>query len=376
IRNWQNGAQIKLYYNRPLTVGTPEKPGLISIAEQKIRAFREQLDDLQAAFTLVHTPTGEIFSQYGGDAYVDMALRPKPVVGSVFKVLTYLIAEHWPEKLPLINSGRSAKHRRRFFYHDPKFKGHWVRNSHKMPPFVQKPEALAISANIAFVFLSLRWTWMLDPPAWKRIFRRGLKHLLEDRRKMTFQEAEDKIAELEKDPVALRRYFVKWFGYQPFFRNLREEAVFEAAKVATIKALFPQAARVQAQQDQQKQQQKQAEQQKKAKRTIDQILADLSAEKKASPTSATGSAPPPGFHPPTNPTAPTPPAVPPLNAQQLVQFLSTDLKRFSVSTLHPELQKTFLQYQQQYRQKFQGPTSLEELGWSRELRMEMGDRKS
>ena len=43
---------------------------------------------------------------------------------------------------------------------------------------------------------------------------------------------------LLRHPVHLRRALVRSFGYRPYFQNLRENAIFEATKAATIKALI------------------------------------------------------------------------------------------------------------------------------------------
>lgn len=239
LKQWESGAQIRLFYDRRLLTGTQQKPGLASIAQKSIEAFRYQLDDLQISFALIDTRNGRLTSLYGGDGSVDMALAKKPVVGSTFKVLTLMVGDQWPDQLPLLNKGREKANRRRFSYHPtPRHKGHWVRNSHAMPAYVLKPEALSISANIGFVFFSLRWTWMTSPLTWIKVFSKGLQQMFMKKYKATKEQAKEAVEELMRDPVKLRRKLVRDFGYKPYFANLREQATFEAAKAATIKTLL------------------------------------------------------------------------------------------------------------------------------------------
>ncbi len=368
IQDWRNGARIQLYYDRELTVGKDGQRGLISVAEQGYAPFREQIDDLQLAYTLVDANTGEIVSQYGGSGHVDMALAQKPVFGSVFKVLTSLIAHHWPDELPLINRGHKTPNQRRFVYHPwGKSQGHWVRNSHKMPPFVKKDQALAISANIGYVFLSLRWTWALQPDAWPAIFERGLRHLLEDKKKMSSEEARLTVEKLKKDPVEMRKLFVREFGYMHYFKDLRENAIFEAAKAATVQALLPEASLHQRTLDAEDTKKKQDEEQRKKKRSVDEILAELSPDARPQPVLS-------GLHPTkpnTTPTAPLP-TEPPVTTTQLTEFLDTEPD--GLFPANPKIQRTFQEKKKHFEKIFQGPLSLEEIGWVRELRMEMGLR--
>lgn len=369
IQDWRNGARIQLYYDRELTVGKDGQRGLISVAEQGYAPFREQIDDLQLAYTLVDANTGEIASQYGGSGHVDMALAQKPVFGSVFKVLTSLIAHHWPDELPLINRGRKTLNQRRFVYHPWKSnQGHWVRNSHKMPPFVKKDQALAISANIGYVFLSLRWTWMLQSTEWSAIFERGLRHLLEDKKKMSPEEARLAVEKLNKDPVEMRKMFVRDFGYMNYFKDLRENAIFEAAKAATVHALLAEASLHQNTLDAEETKKKQAEEQRKKKRSVDEILSELSPEARPQPIAPAPISQTPNAQKPH----PTAPSEPPVTTAQLTEFLDTEPD--GIFPASPKIQRTFQEKKKLFEQKFQGPLSLEEIGWVRELRMEIGLR--
>ncbi|MCB9641276.1 MAG: transglycosylase domain-containing protein [Myxococcales bacterium] len=366
IKDWKNGARIQLYYDRELTTGKDGQRGLISIAEQGYAPFREQIDDLQLAYTLVDAQTGEIVSQYGGNGHVDMALAQKPVFGSVFKVVTSLVDAYWPDALPLVNRGRSNTNRRRFVYHPwKKSQGHWVRNSHKMPPYVKKDQALAISANIGFVFLSLRWTWMVAPDQWPAIFERGLRHLLEDKKKMHPEDARQMVEKLQKDPVALRKMFVREFGYKSYFQDLREHAIFEAAKAATVKTLLPEATTNQSKVDAEEAQKKKAEEQRKKKRSVEELLAELSPEDMPKPLVPAGARP-------NVPTAPPAPTEPPVTTTQLASFLDTEPNEIFPAS--PKIQRVFQEKKKFFEQKFTGPLSLEEIGWNRELRMEIGLR--
>lgn len=239
VQDWKHGSRIQLFYDRHLLTGLPEKPGLIDTIKETLQSYREQLDELQLSFSLVDAKTGTITAQYGGDGHNDMALARKPVMGSMFKVITSLVGDVWPDELPLINHGRSGEHRRRFLYHPtPQQQGHVVRNSHAMPPYVNKLDALAISANIGFVFFSLRWTWFVSPLHWMKILSVGLEQLYVDALKLTPEQAKEKVAQVVRDPALLRQELVKHFGYRPYLQNVREQAIFEAAKAATIQALI------------------------------------------------------------------------------------------------------------------------------------------
>lgn len=239
VKDWNAGARIRLFYDRKMTVGTDKEKGLARIALSSIKDFREQLDTLQASFTLVNSKNGRIVSQFGGDGHVDMALAKKPVVGSTFKVLTLMVGDQWPDALPFVNKGRTRSLRRRFVYHPtPRHPSHWVRNSHSMPPYVHKTDALAISANIGFVYFSLRWTWMASPLVWLKTLSIGLQQMFQEREKMTSEQAKRAAEVLMKHPVHLRRKLVSRYGFRLYFQQLRERSIFEAAKAATVKALL------------------------------------------------------------------------------------------------------------------------------------------
>lgn len=239
LKDWKRGSQIYLYYDRELMVGKDGKPGLLDSIKKTVEDYREQLDDLQLSFSLIDSRNGHVVAQYGGDGNVDMALARKPVVGSMFKVITLMVGDSWPDELPLLNKGRYGSSRRKFFYHPTRdMRGHTVRNSHTMPPYVKKVEALEISANVGFVFFSLRWTWLASPLRWMKALKIGLQQLYEDRMKKTPEEAEKIVAALLQEPKKLRRALIRNFGYKNYLRNLRQQAAFEAAKAATIRELL------------------------------------------------------------------------------------------------------------------------------------------
>ncbi len=239
VKHWKGGSRVQLFYDRNLVTGLPGKPGLVQAVASTIESYREQLDELQLSFALIDSRSGQIAAQYGGDGHLDMALAPKPVVGSMFKVITLMVGDFWPDELPLLNKGRYGGHRRRFFYHPTRrFRGHVIRNSHSMPAYVKKTDALRISANIGFVFFSLRWTWLLPPLKWMELLRIGLEQLYIDKLKFKPQAASAKVKSLMGAPKTLRIALIRHFGYSRYLRNLRQEAAFEAAKAATIKALL------------------------------------------------------------------------------------------------------------------------------------------
>ncbi|TNE49945.1 MAG: hypothetical protein EP343_10470 [Deltaproteobacteria bacterium] len=239
LKDWKLGSQIYLHYDRKLMVGQDGKPGLLDVIKEKVESYREQLDELQLSFSLIDSRNGRVVAQYGGDGNVDMALARKPVVGSMFKVITLMVGDSWPDELPLLNKGRYGGHRRRFFYHPTaSMKGHVVRNSHSMPPYVKKVEALQISANVGFVFFSLRWTWLASPIRWMEALKFGLQQLYVDKLKKKPEEAEKLVGALLESPNKLRRSLIRNFGYKNYLRNLRQQAAFEAAKAATIRELL------------------------------------------------------------------------------------------------------------------------------------------
>jgi hypothetical protein len=239
VKDWDRGSRIYLHYDRALTVGDNNKPGLIDAVRQTIHSYREQLDDLQLSFSLVDARTGHITSQYGGDGDVDMALAHKPVVGSMFKVITLLVGNYWPDTLPIINRGQKNKNSRYFIYQSTNRQtGHVVRNSAAMPEYVDKLQALTISANIAFVFFSLRWTWFVPPVQWLEILHIGLAQMYEDKFQLSPEQARAKAQHLISNPEELRLDLIRHFGYQRHLQNLREHSAYEAAKTATINNLL------------------------------------------------------------------------------------------------------------------------------------------
>jgi hypothetical protein len=305
LTNWDAGAKIRLFYDRALTTGRGDKKGLAALAQKDIEDFRYQLDDLQISFALVDSTNGRMVSMYGGDGNVDMALAKKPVVGSTFKVLTLLVGDQWPDALPFLNKGRTKANRRRFIYHPtPRHPYHYVRNSHAMPAFVNKKEALQISANIGFVFFSLRWTWLVSPLRWLKIMSVGLQQMYRDKLKLSERDAAARVEKLMKDPVELRKELVRHFGFRPYLQKLREQSLFEATKAATIRTL----------------------------------LSDPEVDKK-----------------------------------HLTELLSLESGE-PLTYLSDKIQQTFKQEQDAITKRFQGTTSLEELSWNRELRMEIGLR--
>ena len=273
-RAWDSST-LQLGYDRQLTVGTSKKKhvptapktpsptskraqkgkkkptlhqdGLISIVNDALKGYREHLPALQIAYTLYNAQDGMISSQYGGDLYYDLSTAKRPVVGSTFKVLTMTIAGYWPDALPIYNRGHKppptqkdkTRKKRRFLYQQLHgSKGTWVRNSHTMPAYVSKRSALRMSANIAFVLLSLRWTWFVEDKEWKNIFHTGLLQLFQDRKKYTLKQARRAVKRGLADPKALENTLKQDLGFAPYMLGLRKQAVFEAAKAATIKQLL------------------------------------------------------------------------------------------------------------------------------------------
>ncbi|MBK05074.1 MAG: hypothetical protein CL920_14865 [Deltaproteobacteria bacterium] len=334
-KKWTGGSRVFVTYDRELSVGklskkpksikdvlkwkpTPNDKGLIHIVREYAKLYRQDIENIQISYSLIDARDGKIVSQYGGDSSFDMSLSPKPVVGSVFKVITSLVGSHWPAPLPLVNFGKgysrkptcvekpeTCTQRRRFLYHAPKgSSGHWVRNSHKMPTYMSKKQALVESANIAFTYMSLRWTWLIEQDVWKKVLKAGLVQLYQLKRQLSDADVSRKVDDLLNDPKRLRIELIRHFGYQRYLQGLREQAIFEAAKAATIK----------------------------------QLLANTEVDKK-----------------------------------QLALFLTTEANT-DLSTYAPQIQQTLLAHKDAYTKKFQGPLSFEELTWSRELRMEMGLR--
>lgn len=228
-------SSITLSYDRSLVLG---KEGLVTQLSPKLTEYRSKLKELQAAFTLVDTKTGQIKAQYGGDHHVDMALSHKPVVGSTFKVMTSLVAAYWPKWLPLLNQGRNPKkpNRKKFLYQaQDGAEGFYVRNSHLMPKFVNTHNALVMSANIGFVFLSLRWTWLLDQETSEKVVRIGLQEMMKDRLKLSAKEAKERVAAAMKDPTLLLKVLRERLGYSAYLKRWRTWGLFEAAKSAAIR---------------------------------------------------------------------------------------------------------------------------------------------
>lgn len=215
--------------------------GLVGFIRAKLKEYRHYIPDLQIAYTLVDAQKGQIVSQYGGDGHVDMALAKKPVVGSVFKVLTLFIGKYWPDRLPLINQGRNPKKRiRRLFTYQPQagVRGHYVRNSHGMVKFVNKRSALAMSANIGFVFLSLRWTWLLDRTQSKEVIRIGLEHMYRQRLRLSPQAARKRAHQAMSDPAFWLRDLKGKLGYRSYLKRWQTRALFEAGKGSAIQELI------------------------------------------------------------------------------------------------------------------------------------------
>lgn len=217
--------------------------GLVGVLAKYEQEYRKYLSNVQITYSMVDSRDGGVVSQYGGALHFDMARALKPVVGSTFKVLTLLVAEDWPDRLPLLNRGRGKtlkeRNRRRFLYQQVAGKGDFVRNSHGMPPFVSKRSALTMSANIGFVFLSLRWTWMVsDLQKWSQIMRIGLTQLYQDRLNLTQKQAHLEVQRALASPSLLYKDLNTRLGYSTYLRGLRKSAALEAAKAKTVQTLL------------------------------------------------------------------------------------------------------------------------------------------
>ncbi len=312
LKEWKRGSRIQLYYDRQLMTGKEGEPGLAAVLKPFLVKYREQIDDLQISFVLINSKNGQIVAQYGGDGEVDMASSLKPVMGSVFKTITFLAAApYWPEKLPLLNSGRAGEGRRAFRYHlYPRQRPHRVRNSHKMPPFISLKEALVESANIGFVYLSLRWSWFVPFVQWRKHLAVGLKQMLADKFKYSGERLESEVKSLVDDPKKLKVLLIRHFGYGLFFKNLRKNAAFERAKLSTI----------------------------------NYFLNESGAE------------------------------LPPEKLQALAQLLDLDPGE-SLDSLPSDISEKFEAYREEIAKIFsEGEVTLELLSWNRELRMEIGLR--
>ena len=222
----------------------PLPTSFLEVLQPRLAIFRQEIPTIQAAYTLVDARDGMIFSQYGGDQHVDLASSGKPIVGSTFKVMTMLVAgTAWPDRLPLVNRGEGSekmmRRMRRFLYHTPPgSKGHLIRNISVMTPFLSKHEALRVSANIAFVYLSLRWTWMLPEEAWRDVMQIGLASMLRDRLQMPKKKTEEQVRFLLDDPDRLLLLLRDRLGYRTYLRGLRQGALFEAAKATAVQTLL------------------------------------------------------------------------------------------------------------------------------------------
>ncbi len=272
---WAKASTVQLSYDREMTLGprikkpakpttqpvvkntakkisrkTQKKPAekllpksLVEVLQTYQSDYRKYLPNVQVTYTLLDARDGGVASQFGGEEHFDMAEALKPVVGSTFKVLTLLVADDWPERLPLLNRGRGTKLkerlRRRFLYQQVVGKGDFVRNSHAMPPFVSKRSALTMSANIGFVFLSLRWTWMVhDAAKWNRILKVGLIQLYQDRLKLTEKQANRAVDKALQSPTQLYEDLNTRLGYAAYLKGFRKSAAFEAAKAETVRTLL------------------------------------------------------------------------------------------------------------------------------------------
>lgn len=230
---------MELTYDRALTVGSDTHKGLIQLVRKGRDKVRGLLKQLRVSYALIDAREGSIVSQYGGKSFLDMSMAQQPVMGSVFKVITLLAAHRWPADLPLLNKGQSWRNARRFAYHPTaKEPHHTIHNSHKMPAFVTKDKALAMSANIAFVYLSLYWTWMLDEHLWKRVMVVGLQQLLQYRLKVPKATARKRALALINQPKELIKLLRKDLGYTPYLKHIKRDAVFEATKAAVVKELL------------------------------------------------------------------------------------------------------------------------------------------
>ncbi|MCB9641522.1 MAG: hypothetical protein H6728_00395 [Myxococcales bacterium] len=216
----------------------------VGLMMPSLETYRKELPTLQLAFTLVDARDGMILSQYGGDQQVDMASAGKPVVGSTFKVLTLLTAgRFWPDALPLLNAGEGKTYKqrktKRFFYHQPpKGRGHAIQNSHSMAKYLTKRAALRVSANIGFVFFSLRWSWFTPSSMDQEILRIGLSQMYQEKYKTTPEKVAKIVEKRIKDPTLLLIDLRDLFGYRPYFRELRQGSLFEAAKAQAILSLL------------------------------------------------------------------------------------------------------------------------------------------
>lgn len=253
----QSGYRIYLTYSKKLraSIDAVRKTALAefrSLLKQSDDTKPEQ-DKVQVAFTITNAQTGEELVREGGDLYVDMNTAPKSGMGSVYKIMTLLVlSQFWPNGIPFINYGVNRKQscgggpekctQVRYFYgtrsyyksrrlYDPK-------NDHGMRPYVDKVRALAKSANIGFVFLSLRYIHFLNNQKKRELFTKSLENMyLQKHPNATYKEAAEKVAKMfaEGGYTHLERFIKRtWDGYLLCDPLQRQKAAFEAAKAATL----------------------------------------------------------------------------------------------------------------------------------------------
>ncbi|TNE51714.1 MAG: hypothetical protein EP343_03275 [Deltaproteobacteria bacterium] len=364
--NWRKGSQIHLHYDRALTTGTQEKQGLIPLLRglMKKKLGFHKGSKIQASFVLVDTKKQGIVSQYGGEQFFDFSMAQKPVVGSTIKVVPMLLSSYWPKELPLVNGSRANTQRKRRFLYHPKSgeKFFYVGNAHKMKPYLSPQEALVQSANIAFVFLSLRWSWFVPEQQWLPIFQIGLQQMLVDKG-VSPKAAGQKARKLMRQPRRLANYLRSQHGYEAYLKNLRRQASFEVAKVATVKY------GLQLLRDNKNKQPMVVVAQAGNSAGTVQVFAGqrrMPARTLSPLPSGSGNRPQPseplGSLESSNRLEP----------RDLANLI--DLESWETDNIHPALRDVFESNLKQARRRFSGRIRIQTLAWSRELRMEIGLR--
>ncbi len=235
LEGWHRNAEIYLSYNNLLMRGKDGHSGLFSVVKSFLSDYRGA-HQLQIGFVLIDGRNGEIVGLYGGERAVDMAYSLRFAMGDIFKIFTFLAAaKYWPEKLPLINSGPFNRSCRSFIiYPYPGARFYPVKNRSHLPAYISLGEAIFNSADIALVFLAMRWTWFVPFENFREIINIGVKQIIKDKLSYSDVRAELEAKRLLQNPKALVNFLIRYENYRVFFRKFREKAAFEYSKVRTI----------------------------------------------------------------------------------------------------------------------------------------------